>query len=359
MVKGYGIAALAVGLALVVAGCGSSHEAVGPLGGSTVTTAAPVSSTFPVMITDCGRTETFTKPPSRIVIMNGGADSGVTTILALGLGAKVVANAEDYGMADVPGLEAQIKALPTGGVHLDQAGDIGREAMLSLKPDFVYSVYDGGFDAKNGYATRDDLAKIGANTYIPNSNCDLSAGSAPAQSVQSTYDMLQDFGKIFGVSARAQQLISESQSRIAAVEAKLNGPGRPGLGARPNVMIISPGMAAMGGSEFSAIGANGLFNDLITKAGGHNPFADSSGQIFANTSEEKVAAVNVQALVIYDYDDPDPAASAEHLFKLFPQWDASKSKRFIVLSDSLDLGPDNYVAVEKIAQMLYPSLFPS
>jgi iron complex transport system substrate-binding protein len=353
------VAVTMASLAVALTGCSSTHSTAGSPDGHPSKTAAAGLSGFPVTITNCGRTETFTKPPSRVVIMNGGADSGVTTMLALGLGSRVIANAEDYGMADAPGLEAEIKALPTGGIHLDQVGDIGQEAMLSLKPDFVYSVYDGGFDAKNGYATRDELAKIGANTYIPESNCELSTGAAPTQSVQASYDMLQDFGKIFGVSARAQQLIAQSQSKIAAVEAKLNGPGGPGAGPRPNVMIISPGMAAMGGSEFSTIGANGLFNDLIVKAGGHNPFADSSGQIFANTSEEKVAAVNVQALVIYDYQAPNPAASAQDLFKLFPQWDASKNKRFIVLSDSLDLGPDNDVAIEKIAQMLYPSLFPS
>lgn len=38
--------------------------------------------------------------------------------------------------------------------------------MLGLKPDLVLSTTSYGFDAKNGFATRDDLKAVGANAYV-------------------------------------------------------------------------------------------------------------------------------------------------------------------------------------------------
>ncbi|MGQ4412784.1 iron ABC transporter substrate-binding protein, partial [[Kitasatospora] papulosa] len=75
---------------------------------------------------------------------------------------------------------------------------------------------------------------------------------------------------------------------------------------------------------------------------------------FADLSKEKVAAADVDALVVISYNDPDPTAYAKKLLKEFPQWTAAKNNAYVVLSDSVYLGPSNDVAVKKIAEALHP-----
>ena len=115
---------------------------------------------------NCGRKETFTKAPSRVVVMNGASVAEVSTLLALGLQDKIVANQQGYGMSEVAGRAAAIKALPTGDIKLNEAYDIPREAMFGLRPDLVLSITTYGFDQKNGFATREQLKQVGAGSYV-------------------------------------------------------------------------------------------------------------------------------------------------------------------------------------------------
>jgi iron complex transport system substrate-binding protein len=322
-------------------------------GCATVTNAeeapAKAGPAYPVTITNCGKEYTYKKAPSRVVVMNGGSVAEVSSLLELGLGDKIIANAQSYGDSEVPGRVDAIKKLPTGGVKLNDMMDIPREAMIGLAPDFVISTYNGGFRAEAGFATRDDLAKIGASTYAPQSACgDVGTVSHPP-TVEDSYAMLRDLGKIFGVSDRADKVIAESKSRIAAVEKKVKDE------PRPKAMLIIPGMA-MGG-EFSSVGGNGIWNDIMAKAGVTNAFAGATKDMFANPSKEQVAKADVDALVVVNYQRPDSDADAAALLKEFPQWAAAKDNRYVVLSDSIYLGPSNALAVERMAKAFHPDAF--
>ena len=144
-------AALAAARCLLTAACGSSSERVGDESGhlagdpTTVAEAAAGRTDYPVTLENCGRKETFQKAPSRVVVMSGASVAEVSTLLALGLGDRIVANQQSYGMSEVPGRAAAIKALPTGGVTVNEACDMPREAMLGLRPDLVLSVTGYGF----------------------------------------------------------------------------------------------------------------------------------------------------------------------------------------------------------------------
>ncbi len=114
--------ALAAALCLLTAACGDSSDD-GRASGTT--TEAAVSKTgYPVTLENCGRTETFERAPSRVVVMNGASVAEVSTLLALGLQDKIVANQQSYGMSEVPGRAEAIKKLPTGDVKLNEAYDI-------------------------------------------------------------------------------------------------------------------------------------------------------------------------------------------------------------------------------------------
>ncbi|WP_330257882.1 ABC transporter substrate-binding protein [Streptomyces murinus] len=335
-------AALAAALCLLTAGCGSSSADK-----ATDTTAAASATGYPVTLDNCGVKETFAKAPSRVVVMNGASVAEVSTLLALGLGDRIVANEQSYGMSEVPGRAAAIKKLPTGDVKLNDAYDIPREAMLGLRPDLVLSTTSYGFDQKNGFATRGQLKDVGANTYVSPRGCDQNTSG---MTIADSYRLLRDMGKVFAVSDRAEKLIAASEKNIAAVTAKVKGE------KKPKVMVLFSNMS-MGGNDFSSVVAKGIYNDILARAGGSNAFENASRTSFADLSKEKVAATDVDALVVIGYNAPNPAAYARKLLKEFPQWPAAKNDTYVTLSDSMYLGPSNDVAVRKIAGMLHPNAF--
>jgi len=345
-------------MALVVACLGASacgdddkKSATAPSAATSASAATTGRTTYPLTLENCGKNYTYKQAPSRVVVMNGGSVGEVSSLLALGLGDRIVANAQSYGASDEAGRAETIAALPTGDIKKNEMMDIPREAMLAQRPDFVLSTYGGGFASESGFATRDDLAAVGANTYVPRATCGGPGSIAGTQTIEDSYALLRDLGRIFDVGDRAEQLIAASRKQIAAVTAKVQA-----TQPAPKVMLIIPGMA-MGASEFSSIGAKGIWNDIITKAGGVNPFAAGTEALFANLSKEQVAAAQVDAIVIVNYMSPDPAADATKLFEQFPQWEASKNKRFVVLSDSVYLGPNNATAVDRLARLLHPQGF--
>lgn len=346
--------ALAAVLCLLTAACGGSSDDDRTDGTRTSTkTTAGSKSGYPVTLDNCGQSETFEKEPGRVVVMNGASVAEVSTLLALGLQDRIVANQQSYGMSEVAGRAAAIKTLPTGDIKLNEAYDIPREAMLGLRPDLVLSVTTYGFDQKNGFATREQLKQVGANSYVSPQGC---ADDPSRMTVADSYQLLRDMGKVFNVSDKAEKLIAASEKKIAAVSEKVEKAETVKGKKKPKVMVLFSNMA-MGGNDFSSVFAQGIANDILDKAGGSNAFENASKSTFADLSKEKVAATDVDALVVISYNDPDPAAYAKKLFKEFPQWPAAKNNTYVTLSDSMYLGPSNDLAVEKIAKMLHPEAF--
>ncbi|MGW0576121.1 ABC transporter substrate-binding protein [Streptomyces sp. NPDC002920] len=334
--------ALAGALCLVTTACADSSTDTDSAAGDTSAVAA--KSGYPVTLQNCGVSEKFTEEPSRVVLMNGASVAEVSTLLALGVQDRIVANQQSYGMSEVSGRAAVIKALPTGDVKLNDAYDIPREAMIGLRPDLVLSTTSYGFDEKNGFATREQLKQAGAHTYVSPQGCDQDTSK---MTIADSYTLLRDMGRVFNVSERAEKLIAASQKRVAGIAAKVKGE------KQPKVMVLFSNMA-MGGNDFSSVVAKGIYNDILAKAGGTNAFENASETSFADLSKEKVAATDVDALVVIGYNDPDPAAYAKKLLKEFPQWPAAKNNTYVALSDSMYLGPSNDLAVEKIAEALHP-----
>ncbi|MFJ9682210.1 ABC transporter substrate-binding protein [Streptomyces sp. NPDC101194] len=342
--------ALAALLCLAAAGCSESDSGSGADGkktGADQKTSPAARGDYPVTLKNCGLNQKFDKAPSRVVVMNGASVAEVSTLLALGQGDRIVSNQQSYGMSEVPGRAEEMKKLPTGGVKPNDAFDIPREAMIGLRPDFVLSTTSYGFDAENGFATREQLEEVGARTYVSPEGCGQDNLN---MTIDDSYALLRDMGKVFGVEDRAEKLVATERRNIADVAERI------GEAKKPKVMVIFSNMT-MGGNDFSSVAAHGIYNDILARAGGSNAFASASRTSFADLSKEKVAATDVDALVVVSYNDPDPTAYAKKLLKEFPQWPAAKKNKFVVLSDSMYLGPSNDVAVEKIARMLHPDVF--
>ncbi|ANH89740.1 iron ABC transporter substrate-binding protein [Streptomyces sp. SAT1] len=345
-------AAAALALSLTAAACGgtsgtSDASSTSDGDGTAAQQGAAPASGYPVKMENCGTTQVFDKAPSRVVVMNGASVAEVSTLLALGLGDRITANQQSYGMSEVPGRAEAIKKLPTGGVRQNDAFGIPRESMIGLRPDLVLSTTSYGFDAKNGFATRDELKNVGARSYISPQGCHDENSKL---TIEDSYRLLRDMGRIFHVPDRAERIIAASRRHIDAVAAKVKGR------KKPNVMMLFTNMT-MGSNDFSAVVAKGIYNDILGRAGATNVFENASKTSFADLSKEKVAATAVDALVVIAYQDPNPAAYAEKLFKEFPQWPAAKNHMYVTLSDSIYLSPDNDLAVERLARKLHPEAF--
>jgi hypothetical protein len=57
---------------------------------------------------------------------------------------------------------------------------------------------------------------------------------------------------------------------------------------------------------------------ILAKAGGTNAFLNTTKATFADLSKEKVAATDVDAVVVISYNDPNPAAYAKSCSRSSP-----------------------------------------
>lgn len=343
----------AAALAVSSAACGSA----GSTPDSAKETSAPASATaaptaYPLTIENCGRKLTFGKAPSRVLLLNGASVAEVESFVALGIQDRIAANSQSYGVSDDPSMVAKVKAVPTGGLTLNNNFEVPREQVLALKPDLVISTWAGGFDDRIGSITRDQLTQAGINSYVTPANCangDTAASPADQQkykqqSIESSNELLLQLGQIFDVQQRAADHVNKARAEIGQI--KQSVAGKP----KKNVLVVYPGMAMMNSNGLPAVFAGGVFDDIVARAGGVNAFAGKTTAELAEINAEALAAAKVDLLVVGLYQETEKAdVLAQDLFAKFPQWEASKNKKYTSVSDSFYLGPLNALAVKKIA----------
>ncbi|HEX7305996.1 ABC transporter substrate-binding protein [Lentzea sp.] len=351
--------ATAVAVCVLVAGCGPAGSP--ETGGAAVERAAPAKTSYPLTIGNCGREVTFDGPPRRVLVMNGVSVGEVQAFVLLGLQDHVVANAQRVTVSDDPGMVAEVAKIPTGGAEWNKNFDVPAEKVLELKPDLVVSTWSGGFNAESGFATRDQLASAGIRSFVNPVDCAHGAVNPSAadqaaydrQSITSTYDFLWQLGMIFDAQHRAAEVIARLEGRVAAVRNRVGG------AERKKVLLVFPGMAMMSTHNLPAVFSGGIYDDLIAAAGGENAFPNDkpNPELTSTLNAEALASADVDVLVI-GLTDPSEQDRTEQLaaqlFEKYPQWEASRSRTYAVVSDGAFLGPANAYAVEKIADAAHP-----
>ncbi|MEU8559956.1 ABC transporter substrate-binding protein [Streptomyces cyaneofuscatus] len=318
--------AAAVLLPLALTAC-STPEGDEPTGNK----AAAKSDGFPYTVTNCGVTTTYKAPPKRVVTMN----QHVTEImLELGLTKSLVGTAylddkvlpkyaKDY--ASVPVIAKEYPSY---------------EQVLASNPDFVYGGYSSAFTAGDGRG-REAFKKAGIETRLNTESC--AKADTPMETL---YEEIREVGRTFGVTDRAEAWIKQAKADNAATAKKLKD-----LKALPVFVYDSGDKTA-----FTA-GGKGIGNELITRAGGTNIFADLD-KSFGDASWENVVARKPEAIVIYDYGATTVAQKKKRLLDdpALADVPAIKNKRFAVmpLSDAV-LGVRVPAAVEKLAAQLHPA----
>ncbi|GAB1480726.1 ABC transporter substrate-binding protein [Paracoccaceae bacterium] len=285
---------------------------------------------YPVTVTSCNREITLNAAPERAV----SNDVNLTEMmLVLGLRDRMVgytgisgwktldAQMRD-GIAELPELSAQYPS---------------KEVLAAAEPDFFFAGWNYGMKV-GGEVTPETLAPLGITTYELTESC-IHIGPKARSSMADMYTDILNLGKIFGVEARAEELVAGWKARLAEATAGVDH-------SKPlRVFVYDSGEQA----PFTA-GAYAMPTALIEAAGGVNIMADLE-KSWAEIGWEPVVERNPEVIVIVNYGD----VTAEQKIAFvkgnpaFSGIAAVKNDRFVVL-DYVEAtpGPRNIAAVEKL-----------
>jgi iron complex transport system substrate-binding protein len=326
----------AAALVIFIAGCGSSA--------ATSTPAAKTAAAYPVTITNCGTSVTYTKAPQRAV----SNDINTTEdMLALGLESRMVGT---FGVTGDGPVGQPVPTQYLTGFH--QVRDVSsdyftKEELVGLHPDFLFAGWNYGLQQGTSL-TPQGLAQFGIKTLALTESCVHVQTGATTVSINDTYQDLRNLGEIFNIRAKAQQVISAMQAQVAAAQAKI-------AGLKPvTVFDYDSGEAA----PFTGPGL-AMPTALITLGGGVNIFA-SLKQSWTSVSWEQVVRADPQCIIINDYGTPTAAQKEKFLetSQITRNLTAVKNRCFLPLSyDEVTPGPRNSQAVAAIARWLHPAAF--
>ncbi|MDT8915653.1 ABC transporter substrate-binding protein [Amycolatopsis sp. PS_44_ISF1] len=296
---------------------------------------------YPVTVTNCGFPLTVQRPPARVVTN----DIGITELMfALGLDDRmagyVVDRGQSGGVASSPwkGDFAKVSKL---------AEKINREVVQGAGADLVFAGWNYGFSESTGF-TPDTLRQLGIASYQLTEACRNGVGKQRGvmPPLDALYTDLRNLGKIFGVSERAEQLVQQYSAQVAAVEGAV-ATGRQ----RPKIFLYDDGRD----QPFTAARYAGP-DEIITKAGGSNIFADVD-DTWTTVSWEAVVQRAPDVILINDYGgEVGTVADKENFLRSRPDLrdvPAVKQGRFFALPyAALVEGPRNASAVQSFGAYL-------
>jgi iron complex transport system substrate-binding protein len=322
-------------LLIGVTACVAPTAPVAPA--NTPVTSTVSTATYPLTIENCGRTLTFAGPPQRIIAT---FQSVAETLVALGQTDKLVGVYFGAPFDLPPELADDYAKIPALGEGMFPS----KEAVVSTRPDLVVaSEYNYDFDPAIGSATVEDLTQAGAQIY------GFSCSADEFQTLDDVYARILELGQILGVEAAAQGLIAEQQQRIAAVHARVADQSP----VATMVYYAGEGPVQVFGSGFA--------NQIIELAGGRNVFK-AEAAVYADISNEAVAAANPEIFIVADFGPKAAAYQAEKpldfLLSTFSTTTAATAKRGAAVSaPGFSPGVRMATTVEQLAQALHPTSF--
>ncbi|WP_069300687.1 ABC transporter substrate-binding protein [Neptunicoccus sediminis] len=286
-------------------------------------------------VQSCDRQVTFDAPP-KAAISN---DVNLTEMmLVLGLAESMVGYTGISGWRTLDeNMTAGIEALPELSAKYPS-----KEVLIGADADFYFAGWNYGMKV-GGEVTPETLAPYGINVYELTESC-IHMGSKDAASLEDMYTDLRNLGAIFGVSDRAEALVTGYQQELASFLA-----GLPELEAAPRVFVYDSGKDV----PFTA-GRYAMPNALIEAAGGTNIMNDFE-KSWATVGWEAVVERNPEVIVIVNYGEVTADQKIAFLKgnPAFADIDAVRNDRFVVLEYvEATPGPRNIKAVKSLAAAL-------
>ena len=286
---------------------------------------------YPLTIQSCNREVTFKEAPKHAV----SHDINMTQMmLALGLKPQMAGYSGVSGWKSVtPEMQSLLDGLPELAAKYPSV-----ETLLNANVDFFFAGWDYGMRV-GGDLTPQTLQPLGINVYELTESCAF-VMKRSAATLDDTYNDLRNLGKIFDVQDRANALIADMQSQVAAVRKDLPA-------EKPRVFLYDSGE-----DRAMTSGRLGMPQALIDAAGGRNVLDDVEAS-WTRVNWETVVERNPQVIVIVDYSEITAEQKIEFLLKnkALQSVDAIRNQRFIVIPYvQATPGIDNVLAVETLAK---------
>lgn len=282
-------------------------------------------------VTSCDREVNFDTVPKAAV----SNDVNLTEMmLVLGLADKMVGYTGISGWKTLDEeMRAGVEALPELSAKYPS-----KEVLVGADADFFFAGWNYGMKV-GGEVTPETLAPFGINVYELTESC-IHIGEKPKVSMDDMYTDILNLGKIFGVEAKAQELVAGYKAELTAFSASLT------TGDPLRVFVYDSGED----TPFTA-GRYAMPTALIEAAGGRN-IMDDFEKSWATVTWEEVVERNPEVVVIVNYGNV--TAEEKRAFMMnnpaFADMDAVKNDRFVVLEYvEATPGPRNIKAVQKLA----------
>ncbi|MFN4101644.1 MAG: ABC transporter substrate-binding protein, partial [Pararhodobacter sp.] len=291
---------------------------------------ASAAAAFPVTVKSCNREVTFDAAPVRAI----SNDVNLTEMmLVLGLRDRMV------GYTGISGWKTLDETMREGIAELPElsAKYPTKEVLVGAEPDFFFAGWNYGMKV-GGEVTPETLEPFGIKVYELTESC-IHIGPKDKVSMDDMYNDILNLGRIFGVEARAEELVAGWTARLAEVTAGVD------RSTPLRVFVYDSGQE----TPFTA-GRYAMPTAMIEAAGGVNIMEDLE-KSWARVAWEPVVERNPQVVVIVNYGDvtADQKIAFMKSNPALAGIDAVKNDRFVVLEYvEATPGPRNVAAVEKL-----------
>ncbi len=268
-------------LVLALAACGTSpaDADAGTTASATATASdAPVATTYPVTLDNCGFAVTIDAAPQRVVTIKS---STAEMLLALGLGDRIVGSA--YLDGPLPGSLAD--AARGTAVEQPFSDEVpGTEATLGLEPDLVYAGWESNVTA-DGAGDRGTLEQLGVDTYVSPSACKGEGYMPDPLTFDKVFAEIAEVGEVFDANPAATDLVAQQRETLASVT-----PDDRGLTA----------LWYSSGDDMPYVGAGIGAPQMILDAVGLENVAADVHDTWTSMSWEQVVADDPDVIVLVD-----------------------------------------------------------
>lgn len=218
-------------------------------------------------------------------------------LLALDLGDKMIGTA----LLDnpiLPEFKEAYDKIPE--LEIGEGHSVSKEGFIATGADFV-SGWDSSISEQTTGAP-DELIKNDITPFMAKSY-------EPDATVETVYEDFELLGKIFGVEAKATEVIEKMKSDIKAVTDKV---GNIKEEDRAKMMVYDSG------EKDAMVVGSGLANNLIELAGGNNIFGKDADKPYINVSWESIVAENPEVILVTDFMAGQPVQEKIDFLKAHP-----------------------------------------
>ncbi|THV17529.1 ABC transporter substrate-binding protein [Rhizobium rhizophilum] len=292
---------------------------------------------YPVTVKSCDRDVTFDAAPARAI----SHDVNLTEMmLALKLQDRMV------GYTGISGWKTLDESLREGVQELPELAPKypTKEVMLNVDADFFFAGWNYGMKV-GGEVTPETLEPFDIKVYELTESCiHIMAKNKPT--MDDMFVDLLNLGKIFGVEARAEELVAGYRKHLDEITTRIGAIEKP-----VRVFVYDSGTE----KPFTS-GRFGIPTAMIEAAGGVNVMDDVE-KSWTEVSWEPVIERNPEVIVIVNYGDVTAEQKIAFMKETaaFKNLDAVKQDRFVVLEYiEATPGPRNVLAIDRLADAFHP-----